>query len=41
MTTKEPRDLGELLLTPEEAIGIEARGDTVAAVLVPIFGWPE
>ena len=29
------------LLTPEEAGRMEAHGDTEAAVLVPLFGWPE
>ena len=32
--------LGERLLTPEEALAIEVRGGTDAAVLVPIFDWP-
>jgi 8-oxo-dGTP pyrophosphatase MutT (NUDIX family) len=30
-----------VLLTPEEAGEIEAHGDVDAAVLVPLFGWPE
>jgi 8-oxo-dGTP pyrophosphatase MutT (NUDIX family) len=33
--------LADLLLTPEEAATMSARGDTEAAVLVPLFGWPE
>jgi 8-oxo-dGTP pyrophosphatase MutT (NUDIX family) len=33
--------LGDLLLTPEAAAAMNARGDTDAAVLVPLFGWPE
>jgi 8-oxo-dGTP pyrophosphatase MutT (NUDIX family) len=33
--------LRELLLSPEEAEGIEAHGRTEAAVLLPMFGWPE
>jgi 8-oxo-dGTP pyrophosphatase MutT (NUDIX family) len=36
--SKSPRDL---LLTPEEAAAIEARGEVDAAVLLPLFGWPE
>jgi 8-oxo-dGTP pyrophosphatase MutT (NUDIX family) len=36
-----PRALSELLLTPEEAGAIESRGRTDAAVLLPLFGWPE
>ncbi len=34
-------DLAELLLSPEEARTIEVRGDTDAAVLLPLYGWPE
>jgi 8-oxo-dGTP pyrophosphatase MutT (NUDIX family) len=30
-----------LLLTPEEALAMRARGKTDAAVLLPLFGWPE
>lgn len=33
-------DLSELLLTPEQAAGLDAHGRTDAAVLVPIYGWP-
>jgi 8-oxo-dGTP pyrophosphatase MutT (NUDIX family) len=33
--------LAERLLTPEEAISMEARGGTDAAVLVALYGWPE
>jgi 8-oxo-dGTP pyrophosphatase MutT (NUDIX family) len=35
------RSLRALLLSPEEAEGIEAHGRTEAAVLLPLFGWPE
>jgi len=41
MTTKEPGELAEALLTPEEAGRMQAHGETEAAVLVPLFGWPE
>ena len=34
-------DLRELLLSPEEAAAMDAHGRTDAAVLVPIYGWPE
>jgi 8-oxo-dGTP pyrophosphatase MutT (NUDIX family) len=34
-------DLRGLLLTPEEAARLDAHGRTDAAVLVPLFGWPE
>jgi len=34
-------ELSALLLTPEEAFAMEARGGTDAAVLVPLHGWPE
>jgi 8-oxo-dGTP pyrophosphatase MutT (NUDIX family) len=37
----ETRDLGALLLSAEEAAGMEARGGTEAAVLLPLYGWPE
>ncbi|HEY5052711.1 MAG TPA: CoA pyrophosphatase [Solirubrobacterales bacterium] len=33
--------LSELLLDPAEAFGMEARGDTDAAVLLALYGWPE
>jgi 8-oxo-dGTP pyrophosphatase MutT (NUDIX family) len=33
--------ISDLLLTPEEALAMETRGRTDAAVLLPIFGWPE
>jgi 8-oxo-dGTP pyrophosphatase MutT (NUDIX family) len=33
--------LRNLLLTPAEAISMEARGGTDAAVLVVLYGWPE
>ena len=35
------RDLKGLLLSPEEAEGIEAHGRAEAAVLVPMHGWPD
>ena len=41
MATDAPRDLAELLLTPEEALAMETRGRTDAAVLLPLFGWPD
>jgi 8-oxo-dGTP pyrophosphatase MutT (NUDIX family) len=34
-------ELSELLLSPEEAYAMEARGGTDAAVLLPLHGWPE
>jgi 8-oxo-dGTP pyrophosphatase MutT (NUDIX family) len=34
-------DLSRLLLSPQEAEGIEAHGNTEAAVLVPMHGWPD
>ena len=34
-------ELGELLLTPEQAAAIESRGGTDAAVLLALYGWPE
>jgi 8-oxo-dGTP pyrophosphatase MutT (NUDIX family) len=37
----ETRELAGLLLSAEEAAGMEARGGTVAAVLLPLYGWPE
>ena len=40
MTSKEP-NLSDLLLTPEEALAMETRGRTDAAVLLPLFGWPD
>lgn len=40
MTSKEPR-LADRLLTPEEALAMETRGRTDAAVLLPLFGWPD
>lgn len=33
-------DLADLLLTHEDAVGLEAHGNRQAAVLVPIAGWP-
>jgi 8-oxo-dGTP pyrophosphatase MutT (NUDIX family) len=34
-------ELSGLLLTPEEACAMEARGATDAAVLLPLHGWPD
>jgi 8-oxo-dGTP pyrophosphatase MutT (NUDIX family) len=34
-------DIGALLLTPKEAAGMEVRGGTEAAVLLPLYGWPD
>jgi 8-oxo-dGTP pyrophosphatase MutT (NUDIX family) len=34
-------DLSALLLTPEEAARIDAHGRTDAAVLLPMYGWPQ
>jgi 8-oxo-dGTP pyrophosphatase MutT (NUDIX family) len=34
-------DLARRLLTHEEAAAIEARGETDAAVLLALYGWPE
>ena len=36
-----PADLSQLLLTPEEAVLLDAHGRTDAAVLVPMYGWPD
>jgi 8-oxo-dGTP pyrophosphatase MutT (NUDIX family) len=36
-----PADLSQLLLTPEEAVRLDAHGRTDAAVLVPMYGWPD
>jgi 8-oxo-dGTP pyrophosphatase MutT (NUDIX family) len=38
---EEGADLRQLLLTPEEAAAMEARGGTDAAVLLPLYGWPK
>jgi 8-oxo-dGTP pyrophosphatase MutT (NUDIX family) len=40
MTDKAPARLADLLLEPEEAMAMSARGMTSAAVLVPLYGWP-
>ncbi|HEY2477103.1 MAG TPA: CoA pyrophosphatase [Solirubrobacterales bacterium] len=34
-------DITALLLSAEEAASMEARGGTEAAVLLPLFGWPD
>lgn len=34
-------DLADLLLSHEEAVAMEGRSGIAAAVLVPIYGWPE
>jgi 8-oxo-dGTP pyrophosphatase MutT (NUDIX family) len=40
--TKSPApDLSRLLLTPEEAARLDAHGGTDAAVLLPMYGWPD
>jgi 8-oxo-dGTP pyrophosphatase MutT (NUDIX family) len=41
MTHKPPHELSARLLTPEEALAIGTRGRVDAAVLVPLFGWPD
>jgi 8-oxo-dGTP pyrophosphatase MutT (NUDIX family) len=41
MTHNPPRELSARLLTAEEALAIGTRGRTDAAVLVPVYGWPE
>ena len=38
---REMNDLTQRLLTAEEAAAMEARGGTEAAVLLPLYGWPE
>jgi 8-oxo-dGTP pyrophosphatase MutT (NUDIX family) len=35
------RELSELLLTPEQAAAMDVHGRTDAAVLLPLFGWPQ
>jgi 8-oxo-dGTP pyrophosphatase MutT (NUDIX family) len=40
-TVTETRDLATLLLSTAEAAAMEARGGTEAAVLLPLYGWPE
>jgi 8-oxo-dGTP pyrophosphatase MutT (NUDIX family) len=35
------RELSELLLAPEEAAAMDVHGRTDAAVLLPLFGWPQ
>jgi 8-oxo-dGTP pyrophosphatase MutT (NUDIX family) len=34
-------DLSRLLLTPEQAARLDAHGGTDAAVLLPMYGWPD
>jgi 8-oxo-dGTP pyrophosphatase MutT (NUDIX family) len=34
-------DLSALLLTPEQAAAMDAHGRTDAAVLLPLYGWPQ
>jgi 8-oxo-dGTP pyrophosphatase MutT (NUDIX family) len=36
-----PSTLNSLLLSPEEALAMEAHGGTDAAVLLALYGWPE
>src|ERR1700749_4519034 len=38
---REARALGSRLLSAEEAMAMEVRGGTEAAVLLPLYGWPE
>lgn len=40
-SSRSSSDLARLLLDPAEAEGIEAHGQTDAAVLVPMHGWPD
>jgi 8-oxo-dGTP pyrophosphatase MutT (NUDIX family) len=35
------RELADLLLAPDDARAMESHGGVEAAVLVPVFGWPE
>ncbi|MEK6278661.1 MAG: CoA pyrophosphatase [Actinomycetota bacterium] len=35
------RELSEVLLTPDEAAAIDVHGRTDAAVLLPLYGWPD
>jgi 8-oxo-dGTP pyrophosphatase MutT (NUDIX family) len=37
----ETRDLPSLLLSAEAAAAMEAKGGTEAAVLLPLYGWPD
>lgn len=41
MTSEAPKDLAERLLTPEQAATMDAHGRTAAAVLLPLYGWPQ
>jgi 8-oxo-dGTP pyrophosphatase MutT (NUDIX family) len=41
LRVNQDRDLARRLLTPEEAATMEARGETDAAVLLALYGWPE
>ena len=42
MADREPRDrLAERLLAPAEAVAMDAHGRTEAAVLLPLYGWPD
>ena len=41
MGNKPANDLGERLLTAEEAASMASRGGTDAAVLLALYGWPE
>jgi mutator protein MutT len=36
-----PGELADRLLRPEEALALQTHGNEDAAVLVPIYGWPE
>src|SRR5690242_21813586 len=35
------RELAERLLTPAQAAAVKSRGGTDAAVLLPLYGWPD
>jgi 8-oxo-dGTP pyrophosphatase MutT (NUDIX family) len=37
----EAEDLRRMLLTPEDAAAMDAHGRTDAAVLLPLYGWPD
>jgi 8-oxo-dGTP pyrophosphatase MutT (NUDIX family) len=41
MPDKSDTRLADLLLTPEEALRMTSRRGTQAAVLLPLYGWPE
>lgn len=42
LSASPPREqLAERLLTPEEALAIDTHGSKEAAVLLPVYGWPD